>query len=120
MTKPIETLRRGNGGLRLNKVEKDDPTVALPTHSHIVYSEGPCGWAEGCVWRGRLLDGLCAEHRSEGLRRERVRRWQEGRSKPTPPKDYNADHTAPWRCSLEVCEVCVDKPTYEEWVACRV
>ena len=117
MTKPIETLRRGNGGRRLNKVEKDDPTAALANRAKI-NGRGACKWAEGCVWNGVLIDGLCAEHRSEMLRVERVRRWQEGKSKPTPPPEYRPDHTAPWQCRVgSRCKVCAKKPTYEEWAS---
>ncbi len=118
MTKPIVTLRRGNGGRRLNKVEKDDMTAALANRAEI-NGEGACGWDEGCVWTGRLIDGLCAEHRGELKRRARVERWQQGRSRPVPPPPGMADHTAPWRCGLDGCEVCGGKPTYEAWAGAR-
>jgi hypothetical protein len=59
-------------------------------HTHIHYSEGWCEYrfddGERCVWRGRLLDGICAEHRDvvraredQRQRRDRRRRdelWQ--------------------------------------------
>lgn len=117
MTKPNVTRARGNGGIRENKVEKRVAEAALPTRS-LMTMRGPCGWQEGCVWNGLLIEGLCAEHRSEKLRRARVARWQAGRSRPTPPPGGLADHSAPWACASGRggCEVCTGKPTYEEWV----
>lgn len=114
MTKPIVTLRRGNGGIRLNKVEKPDDGA-------LVGDNPRCGWMEGgqaaCMWRGRLVEGLCAEHRSEMLRVARVRRWQEGRSRTALPTDSLPDHSAPWRCQIgEACGVCAGKPDYKGWV----
>lgn len=115
MTKPIETRRRGNGGRRLNKVEKDDNTGAL------VGVNPRCSWTENgqpaCVWQGWLRDGLCVEHRGEMLRVERVKRWQEGRSRTIVPAEYALDHTAPWHCRLGAgaCDVCEGKPDYQEW-----
>ena len=122
MTKPLHTRRRGNGGKRLNKVEKDNFTDVLANRGKF-NGRGPCGWTEGgqsaCLWRGDLIDGMCAEHRSEMLRIARVKRWQEGRAKTSLPAKVLPDHSAPWRCQKVECKVCVDKPTYEEWVRKR-
>lgn len=106
---------QGNGGKRLTKVEKMVAALA----DKRINGEGACGWEDGCVWNGVLIDGLCAEHRSEKLREARVRRWQEGRSKPTPPPEYGADHTAPWHCRVQGCEKCDGKMGYEEWAGSR-
>lgn len=39
-----------------------------------------------------------------------------------PPAHEFVDHSAPWRCVVDGCEECEDKPTYEKWreVRCRV
>ena len=30
------------------------------------------------------------------------------------------DHTAPWKCSLDKCGICAEKPTYEEYMRSKM
>ncbi len=117
MTKPRVTRARGNGGIRENKIDRlamNHPPATPARQPHISYSTGRCNFqyndGQRCTWDGELLDAMCQEHRSEVMTAARVKRWQEGRSRPTPPAPGTRDDSAPWSDGGRD-----GKPTYAEW-----
>lgn len=85
-------------------------------HPHIDYSTGHCGYrySDGarCVWEGRLLDGMCAEHRWLTKQAEQVRARQE---KQKAMREKPVDHTTPWHCGLSGCKKCAGKPSHRAY-----
>lgn len=40
----------------------------------------------------------------------------EVKQKPRYEEVVSYDHTAPWKCGLKGCDICKDKPTYNEYM----
>lgn len=53
-----------------------------------------------------LAEGRASRAKPVVEKTEHVERWDE---------HFLYDHTAPWRCSLQECEKCKDKPTYRDY-----
>lgn len=90
----------------------------------IVYTQGRCCYmydgGSRCVYEGRLADGRCAAHRDSLLRERRERKQREDKRRTQAPAlprqlDHVHDHTAPWKCTLDGCARCAEKPTFESW-----
>lgn len=65
-----------------------------------------------------LDDEMCKDHKEETRIKRKQRRvdMQRQRVLPDNPAVVYYDHTAPWHCALEGCDICKDKPTQKEYM----